>query len=103
MNENRKSSSTWQFFTIVLNNKYCCYICKTCDYKLLHSTHTKKPFYGSLDSARDNPGETVPEETFTHSHLSWSLIIYYLLHTSTPQTQPLEKIKTIKLIERFNV
>jgi len=32
-------------------------------------THTQ-PFYGSLDFAQDNPGEPVPEETFTHSHLS---------------------------------
>jgi len=37
-------------------------------------THTK-PFYGSLDLVRDNPGEPVPEETFTHSHSSWSSII----------------------------
>jgi len=28
-------------------------------------THTQ-PFYGSLDFVRDNPGEPVPEETFTH-------------------------------------
>jgi len=31
-----------------------------------------QPFYGSLDFVRDNPGEPVLEETFTHSHLSWS-------------------------------
>jgi len=31
-------------------------------------THTL-PFYGSVDFVRDNPGEPVPEETFTHSHL----------------------------------
>jgi len=31
-------------------------------------THTE-PFYGSLDFVRDNPGEPVQEETFTHSHL----------------------------------
>ena len=29
------------------------------------------------------PGELVPEEAFTHSHLSWSLIILYLLPPST--------------------
>jgi len=29
-----------------------------------------------------NPGETVPEETFTHSHLSWSSIIPCLLPPS---------------------
>jgi len=28
------------------------------------------------------PGEPIPEETFTHSHLSWSSIITYLLHPS---------------------
>jgi len=28
-------------------------------------THTQ-PFYGSMDFVRDNPGELVPEETFTH-------------------------------------
>jgi len=38
-----------------------------------------QPFYSSPDFVRDNPGELVPEETFTHSHLSWSSIIAYLL------------------------
>ena len=28
-------------------------------------THTQ-PFYGSVDFARDNPGEPVPEGTFRH-------------------------------------
>jgi len=32
------------------------------------------PFYGFLDLVWDNPGEPVPEETFTHWHLSWSSI-----------------------------
>ena len=32
-------------------------------------THTQ-PFYGSLDFVQDKPGELLPEETFTHSHLS---------------------------------
>jgi len=36
-----------------------------------------------MDFVRDNPGEPVPEETFTHSHLSWSSIVPYLLHPST--------------------
>jgi len=40
-------------------------------------------FYGSMDFVRDNPGEPVPEETFTHSHLSWSSIVPYLLPPST--------------------
>jgi len=36
-------------------------------------THTHiQLIYGSLDFVWDNPGELVPEETFTHSHLSWS-------------------------------
>jgi len=32
-----------------------------------------------VDFVLDNPGEPVPEETFTHSRLSWSSIILYLL------------------------
>ena len=36
-----------------------------------------------MDFVRDNPGEPVPEETFTHSHLSWSSVVPYLLHPST--------------------
>ena len=38
-------------------------------------THTQQPFYGFMD--------IVWEETFTHSHLSWSSIVPYLLHLST--------------------
>jgi len=34
-----------------------------------------QPFYCSVEFVRDNPGEPVPEETFTHSHSSWSSII----------------------------
>ena len=40
----------------------------------------QQPFYGYLDFVQDNLGESVPEETFTHSHLSWSSIILYVLH-----------------------
>ena len=32
---------------------------------------------------QDYPGESVPKETFTHSHLSWSSIILYQLPPST--------------------
>ena len=39
-------------------------------------------FYGYLDFVLDNPGEPVSEGTFTHSHLSWSSIIPYLLPPS---------------------
>ena len=52
--------------------------------KIYHShTHTHtQPFYCSMDFVRDNPGEPVPEETFTHSHVSWSSIVPFLLHPS---------------------
>jgi len=39
----------------------------------------QQPFYGFLNFARDYPSEPVSEGTFTHSHLSWSSIIPYLL------------------------
>jgi len=38
-------------------------------------THTHTTILGSLDFVRDNTGEPVPEETFNHSHSSWSSII----------------------------
>jgi len=42
---------------------------KTTENQLSH-THTQ-PLYGSVEFVRDNPGEPVPEETFTHySHRS---------------------------------
>jgi len=41
-----------------------------------------QPFYSLLDFVLDNRGEPVPEETFTHSHLSWLSIIPYLLPLS---------------------
>ena len=50
--------------------------------QFLGQTTHAQPFYDSLDFVRENPGELVPEETFTHSHLSWSLVIPYLLPTS---------------------
>jgi len=52
-----------------------------CTTSMLDNTHTQ-PFYGSLDFLRDNPGESVAEETFTHSDLSWSSIVCYLLPPS---------------------
>ena len=46
--------------------------------------HTRiQLFYASIDFVRDNLGKPVPEKTFTHSHLSWSSIVPYLLHPST--------------------
>jgi len=36
----------------------------------INPKHTQ-PFYGSVEFVRENPGELVPEETFTHySHRS---------------------------------
>ena len=48
----------------------------------MHARTHAHTFHGSLDFVRDNPGEPVPEEIFTHSHLSWSSIILYLLPSS---------------------
>jgi len=50
-------------------------------------THTHahtQPFYSSLEFVLDNHnlGEPIQEETFTHSHLSWSSVIPCLLHPS---------------------
>jgi len=56
-----------------------------CTCYLLHGTHThthREPFYDSVEFVRYNPGEPVPEETFTHSHLLWSSIVPYLLQPS---------------------
>jgi len=39
-------------------------------YKFL-SSHTTHNRFMALDFVWDNPCEPVPEETFTHSHLSW--------------------------------
>jgi len=38
-----------------------------CPFACIHT----QPFYGSQDFVWDNLGEQVPEETFTHSHLSY--------------------------------
>jgi len=51
-------------------------------YLPLLMAHTDTTILHSLDYIQDNPGEPVPEETFTHSHLSWSSIVPYLLHPS---------------------
>jgi len=45
-------------------------------------THTHTAVLRSLDFVRDDPGELVPEETFTHSYLSWLSVIPYLLPPS---------------------
>jgi len=51
--------------------------------QLITSPPHTQPFYGSLDFVRDNLGEPVPEETFTHSHLLWSSVVPYLLRPSS--------------------
>jgi len=44
-------------------------------------THTHiQLLYGWMNFVRDNPGKPVREETFTHLHLSWSSIVFYLLY-----------------------
>ena len=48
---------------------------QTIVYQSSAHTHTTQPFYGSVEFVLDNPGEPVPDETFTHSHSSWSSII----------------------------
>jgi len=60
-------------------SRSCSYNCPK--YTHIHK-HTHKPFYGSVEFFRDNPGEPVPEETFIHSHLSWSSIVPYMLPPS---------------------
>jgi len=49
----------------------------------LSNTHTQtQPFYSCLDFVRNNQAEPVQEETFSHSHLSWSSVVPYQLHPS---------------------
>jgi len=77
--QNHASTLSLNFFTgrmifLVPNQQ-----CQSTDNFL--NTHTQ-PFYGSVDFVCDNPGEPVPEETFTHTHLSWSSIVPYMLHPS---------------------
>jgi len=70
---------------------------------LLH-THTNiqtdKLFYGSLDFVRDNPGESVPEETFTHSHLLWLQSMAYSLFNLRASlfSQSLSKFSLVYLL-----
>jgi len=60
--------------------------CTDCFNKYLSNSHQEllqlQPLYGFLDFLRDNLGKTVPKETFTHLHLSWSSVIHYLLPPS---------------------
>ena len=67
-------------------------------------THTHahaQSFYSSLDFVQDNLGKQVPEETFTHSHLSWSSIVLYLLHQSN-KIQGILPVQFMHLIVFFH-
>jgi len=78
-----------QLSTAILN-KSCIYIyiytrMHTCTHARTHMharahTHTHITVLQLYDFVRDNPGELVPEETLTNSHLLWSSIVPYLLH-----------------------
>jgi len=46
-------------------------------------THTHTTVLWLFGFCPDNPGEPVPEERLTHSHLSWSSIVPYLLPSNT--------------------
>jgi len=72
----------WYLCVLLLALSVCQLFFTTCFHSNFSQTHTQ-PFYGSMDFVCDNPGEPVPEETFTHSHLSWSSIVPYQLHPST--------------------
>jgi len=49
---------------------------------LVSTTLLLQPCYSSLHLVQDKPGEPETEDTFSHSHLSWSSITPYLLHPS---------------------
>ena len=67
--------ATWFYAHVVINQQKLS--------NRLNTTHTHTQLlYGSMDFVWDNPGELVPEETFTHSHLSRSSIVPNLLHPS---------------------
>jgi len=50
---------------------------------IIHSTHTHTIILWLYGFCLGQPGEPVPKETFTHSHLSWSSIVPHLLHPPT--------------------
>jgi len=56
--------------SFVVRNKQA----NVCVSSTLTHTHTHNHFM-AVEFVRDNPGEPVPEETFTHSHLLWSSIV----------------------------
>jgi len=61
---------------LIMPGQIVIWLLPACLFNYLTHTHTHtQPFYGSVEFVRDNPGEPVPEETFTPSHSSWSSII----------------------------
>jgi len=64
-------------------------------------TH-RQPSYCSMDFVQDNPGKPVPEEIFTHLHLSWSSIVPYLLHPST-MIHGILSVKSTRLTVFFHI
>jgi len=68
----------------------------------MKQTHNTQPFYGSVDFVQDNPSEPIPEQTFTHSHLSWSsnICLLHLLRSmasSLVNQHALQSFSTISL------
>ena len=52
----------------------------------LNGTHTHtQPFYRSVEFVRDNPGEPVPEETFTHLN---GLVLEWKVDAHTCEPKP---------------
>ena len=62
----------------------CVFVCVcVCVCVYVGHNHKKKNNNPLWPFVRDYPCEPLPEETFTHSHLSWSSIILYQLPPST--------------------
>ena len=58
-----------------------------------------QPLSGSLNLVWNNQGDLVPEETFTHSHLSWSSIIpICFLHLLRSMASSLFKFSLVYLL-----
>jgi len=69
-NRNPSSGVHNCYFLVTVPN--CYFPAVICSFLSATHTHTHtQPFYGSVEFDRENPGELVPEETFTHySHRS---------------------------------
>ena len=74
---------TWTNTYIHRQTKRCNWKLYLCHSDSCWSTTTNMTTNVIWPSVWDYPGELVAEETFTHSHLTWSSIILYLLPPST--------------------